>query len=92
VILLLIVVLVVALVVVVVIVGVVILHPLGAVDDELGGVTALEATSGVSGASSPLLLNLVHHLKFPYKQGNHVIGNALILLIGSYSKRKQSKL
>jgi hypothetical protein len=83
--------LVVILVVVVVFVGVIILLRLGAVDDEVGGVTALESAPGVPGASSPLLLKLVHCLKFPCKQGNLVVGNALILLIRSCSKRRQSK-
>jgi hypothetical protein len=83
--------LVVILVVVVVFVGVIVLLRLGAVDDEVGGVTALESAPGVPGASSPLLLKLVHCLKFPCKQGNLVIGNALILLIRSCSKRRQSK-
>jgi hypothetical protein len=55
VILLLAVVLAIILVDVVVLVGEVILLPLGAVDDEVGGVTTLEAAPGVSGASSPLL-------------------------------------
>jgi hypothetical protein len=61
--------LIVILIVVVILVGVVVLLPLGAVDDEVGGVTTLEAASGVLGASSPLLPKLVHHPKFPCKQG-----------------------
>jgi hypothetical protein len=77
--------LVVILVVVVVLIGVVILLLLGAVVDEVGGVTALKTASGVS---SPLLLKLVHRLKFPCKQGNLVIRNDLVLLIGSCSKRR----
>jgi hypothetical protein len=80
--------LVVILVVVVILVGVVVLLSLRAVSNEVGGVTALEATLGVSGASSNLLLKLVHHPKFPYKQGNLVVGNALILLVESYCKRR----
>jgi hypothetical protein len=90
--------LVVILVVVVILVGVVILIvvaillPLEAVNDEVGGVTVLEAALRVLGVSSPLLLKLVHRPKFPCKQGNLVIGNALILLIRSSSKRRQSKL
>jgi hypothetical protein len=59
--------LVVILVVVVILVGVVILLPLWAVDDEVGGVAALEATLGVLRVSSPLFPKLVHRLKFPYK-------------------------
>jgi hypothetical protein len=73
---------------VVVLVGVVILFPLGAVGDEVGGVTALEVAPRFSGASSPLLPKLVHRPKFACKQGNLVIRNTLILLIGSYSKRR----
>jgi hypothetical protein len=83
---------VVILVEVVVLVGVVVLLPLGAFGDEVGGATALEIAPRVSGASSPLLLKLVHCPKFHCKQGNLVIGNALILLIESCSKRRQSKL
>jgi hypothetical protein len=85
--------LVVVLVVVVVLVGVVvfvvvvILLPLGVVDDKVGGVAALEAAPGVSGASSPLLLKLVHRPKFHCKQSNLIIENALVLLIRSCSKR-----
>jgi hypothetical protein len=74
---------------VVILVGVVILLPLGVVGDEVGGVATLEAAPGVS---SPLLPKLVHHPKFPYKQGNIIVGNALVLLIRSYNKRRQSKL
>jgi hypothetical protein len=91
-ILLLIVVLVVVLVAVVILVGVVILLPLGADDDEVGGVAALEAAPGVLGVASPLLLKLVHCPKFLCKHGNLVVRNALIFVIGSCSKRRQSKL
>jgi hypothetical protein len=77
---------------VVVPIGLVVLLPLGAVGDEVGGVTALKAAPGVLGASSPLLLKLVHRPNFSYKQGNLVVGNALVLLIESYNKRRQSKL
>jgi hypothetical protein len=84
--------LIVVLVAVVILVGVVILLPLGAVNDEVGGVITLEAAPGVSGASSPLLLKLVHRTSSPTKQHNLVIENALILLIRSCSKRRQSKL
>jgi hypothetical protein len=80
------------LVVVVVLVGVVILLPLGAVGDEVSGVAALETNLGVFGVSFPLLLKLVQRPKFPCKQGNLIFENALILLIESYSKRRQSKL
>jgi hypothetical protein len=93
-ILLLVVVLVVVLVLVdvVVLVRVVVLLTLGEIGDEVGGITAPEAALCVSGVSSPLLSKLVHCLKFPCNQGNLVVGNALILLTGSYSKRRQNKL
>jgi hypothetical protein len=91
-ILLLVVVLVIILVVVVILVRVVVLLPLGAVGDEVGGVATLEAAPGVSGISSHLLLKLVKRPKIPCKQANLVIRNALILLIGSYRKRRQSKI
>jgi hypothetical protein len=83
--------LVVILVGVVVLVGVVILLPPRTVGDEVGDVATLEATPRVSGTSSSLL-KPVHRPKFPSKQGNLVIGNALILLIESYRKRRQRKL
>jgi hypothetical protein len=57
----------------------------------VGVVIALEAASRVSGVSSPLLPKFVHHSKFSYKQGNLVVGNAFVLFIESYSKRRQSK-
>jgi hypothetical protein len=79
------VILVVVLVNVVIHVGVVVLLPLGEVSNEVGGVTTLEAAPGVS---SPLLLKLVHCLKFPCNQDNLIVRNALILLIGSCSKRR----
>jgi hypothetical protein len=84
--------LVVVLVVVIILVGVVVLLPLRAVNDKVGGVAALEAAPGVLGVSSPLLPKLVHHLKFLYKQGNLIIKNALVLLIRSYSNIRQNKL
>jgi hypothetical protein len=80
--------LVVILVVIVVLVGVVILLPNGVVDDEVGGVTTLKAAPGVSVSSSALLSKLVHHPKFPCKQDNLIVGNALILLIKSCNKRR----
>jgi hypothetical protein len=73
---------------VVVPIGVVKLLPLGAASDEVGGVTALVAASGASGASSSLLPELVHRLKFSCKQGNLVIRNALVLLIRRCNKRR----
>jgi hypothetical protein len=84
--------LVVVLVVVVILVGVVVLLPLGAVNDEVGSVTALKVAPGVLGVSSSLFLKLVHRPKFSCKQGNLIIRNALVLLIGSCSKRRQIKL
>jgi hypothetical protein len=84
--------LVVVLVVVDILVGVVTLLPLGAVGDEVGGVTELKTTLGVLRFSSPILSKLVHRPKFPCKQGNLVVENALVLLIGSCSKRRESKL
>jgi hypothetical protein len=92
VILLLIVVIVVVLVVVDVIVEVVVLLPLRAVSDKVGGVTTFEIALRVSSISSPLLSKVVHHTNFPYKQGNLIIGNALVLLIGSCSERRQTKI
>jgi hypothetical protein len=59
--------LVVILVVVVVLVGVVIILPLEAVGDKVGGVAALEVAPEVLGASSPLLQKHVHRPKFPCK-------------------------
>jgi hypothetical protein len=86
VILLLIVILGVILIVVVTLVVVDILLPLGVVGDEVGGVTTLEVVPGVSGVSSPLLLRLVHHPKFPCKQSNLTVENALVLLIKSAAR------
>jgi hypothetical protein len=83
---------VVILVVVVVLVGVVILLPLRAFNDKVGGVAALEAAPGVLEVPSPLLPKLVKCPKFPCKQGNLVVGIALIFLIRSCSKRRQNKL
>jgi hypothetical protein len=80
------------LVAIAVLVDVVIFLPLRVADDEVGGVATLEEAPEVLEASSPLLPKLVHHLKFPCKQGNLIVGNAVILLIGSCSKRRQSKL
>jgi hypothetical protein len=74
-----------------ILVGVVVLLPLRAVDDEVSGVTALEAAPRVLGASPPLLPKHEHRPKFPCKQGNLIIRNALILLIRSCRKRRQSK-
>jgi hypothetical protein len=68
----------VVLVIVVILVGVVILLPLREVR--------------VLRVYSPLLSKLMHFPKFPYKQCNLIIGNALVLLIESYSKRIQNKL
>jgi hypothetical protein len=74
---------------VVVLVGGVELLPLMADDDEVGGVTALEATSR---RSPPLLVELVHYSELSRQQGDLVVGDALILLIKSCTQGRQSKL
>jgi hypothetical protein len=79
----------VVLVVVVVLVGGVDLLPLGAVGDEVGGVTALEAAPR---RPTPLLVEPVQHAELPRQQGNLVIGDALVLLIRSCTQGRQSKL
>jgi hypothetical protein len=56
------------------------LLPLGAVGDEVGGVTALEAALR---RSPPLLLEPVQSLDLSCQPGNLVVGDALILLIRS---------
>jgi hypothetical protein len=76
-------------VVIVVLVGWVKLLPLGAVGDEVGGVTALKATP----QWSPLLLaEPVQGAERPSQQGDLVVRDALLLLIRSYGQRRQSKL
>jgi hypothetical protein len=75
-------------VVVVVLVGGVELLPLGAVGDEVG-VTALEVAPR---RSPPLLVEPVQSAELPPQQGDLVIGDALVLLIRSYTQRGQGKL
>jgi hypothetical protein len=79
----------VVLVVVVVLVGRVKLLSLGAVSDEVGGVTALEAAPLWS---TPLLAKPVQGAELSHQQGDLVVGDALILLIRSYGQRGQGKL
>jgi hypothetical protein len=74
---------------VVVLVGGVDLLLLGAVGDEVGGVTALEATPRLS---PPLLAELVKGVELPRQQGDLIIRNALVLLIRSCRQRGQNKL
>jgi hypothetical protein len=76
-------------VVVVVLVGGVELLPLGAVGDEVGGVTALEAAPR---RPPPLLAEFVQRAELPRQQGDLIVGDALILLIRSYTQGRQSKL
>jgi hypothetical protein len=75
--------------VVVLIRGGVELLPLGAVDDEVGGVAALEAAPR---RSHPLLAEPVQSSELSRQQGDLVIGDALILLIRSCTQGRQSKL
>jgi hypothetical protein len=72
-----------------ILVGGVKLLPLGAVGDEVGGVTALEAAPR---RSPPLLAEPVLSAKLSHQQGNLVVGDALALLIRSRTQRGQSKL
>jgi hypothetical protein len=74
---------------VVILVGGVKLLPLGAVGDEVGGVTALEAAPR---RTPPLLAELVQCIKFSCQQGDLIIWDALVLLIRSCDQRRQSKL
>jgi hypothetical protein len=76
-------------VVVVVLVGGVKLLPLGAIGDEVGGVTALKA---VPQCSPPLLAKPVQSVELPRQQGDLIIGDALVLLIRSCDQRGQDKL
>jgi hypothetical protein len=76
-------------VVLVVLVSGVKLLPLGAVGDEVGGVTALEAAPM---RPPPLLMEPVQSLKLSHQQGDLVIRDALILLIRSCTQGGQSKL
>jgi hypothetical protein len=65
------------------------LLPLGAVSDEVGGVTALKAAHR---RSPPLLVELVQSSKLSHQQGDLVVGDALILLIRSCTQGRQRKL
>jgi hypothetical protein len=76
-------------VVVVVLVGGVGLLPLGAVGDEVSGVTSLEAAPR---RPPPLLAGPVQHTELPRQQGDLVIGDALVLLIRSCTQGRQGKL
>jgi hypothetical protein len=76
------------LVVVFVLVGGVELLPLGAVDDEVGGVTALEAAHR---RPHPLLAESVQRAKLPHQQGDLVVRDALVLLIRSCTQGRQSR-
>jgi hypothetical protein len=62
---------------------------LGAVDDEVSGVAALEASPRWS---PPLLAELVQDTELSYQQGDLIIGDALILLIRSDDQRRQDEL
>jgi hypothetical protein len=75
-------------VVVVVLVRGVELLPLGAVGDEVGGVTVLEAAP----SRPPCLTESVQHTEHPRQQGDLVVGDALVLLIRSCTQGRQSKL
>jgi hypothetical protein len=76
-------------IVVVVLVGGVELLPLGAIDDEVGGVTALEAAPR---RPPPLLAEPVQRAELPRQQGDLVVGDALVLLIRSCTQGRQGKL
>jgi hypothetical protein len=76
-------------VVVVLVGGGVMLLPLGAVGDEVGGVTALEAATRWS---PPVLAEPVQGAELSHRQGDLVIGDALVLLIRSCSQRGKCKL
>jgi hypothetical protein len=65
------------------------LLPLGAVGDEVGGVATLEAAPR---RSPPLLTDSVQSLELSRQQGDLIIGDALVLLIRSYTQGRQSKL
>jgi hypothetical protein len=79
----------VVLVVVVVLIGGVKLLPLGAVGDEVGCVAALEAAPR---RPPSLLVKSVQRAELPRQQGDLIIGDALILLIRSYTQGRQGKL
>jgi hypothetical protein len=75
-------------VIVVVLVGGVKFFPLGAVGDEVGGVTALEAAPR---RSPPLHVEPVQSSELSHQQGDLVVGDALVLLIRSCTQGRQSK-
>jgi hypothetical protein len=64
------------------------LLPLGTVDDEVGGVAALEVAPR---RSPPLLTELVQGAELSRQQGDLIVGDALILFIRSCSQRRQDK-
>jgi hypothetical protein len=65
------------------------LLPLGTVSDEVGGVAALEAAPR---RCPPLLAEPVQSAELPRQQGDLVVGDALVLLIRSYTQGRQGKL
>jgi hypothetical protein len=77
------------LIVVVVLVGGVKLLPLGAIGDEVGGVTTLETAPR---RPPPLLEEPVQSLELSHQQGDLIVGDALVLLIRSCIQGGQSKL
>jgi hypothetical protein len=62
---------------------------LGTVGDEVGGVFALKA---VPRRPHPLLVKHVQNSELFRQQGDLIVGDALILLIRSYTQGRQSKL
>jgi hypothetical protein len=74
---------------IVILMGGVELLPLEAVGDEMGGVTALKAAHR---RPSPLLTEYVQSSELSRQQGDLIIGDALILLIRSYTQGRQNKL
>jgi hypothetical protein len=75
-------------VVVVVLVGGVELLSLGAIGDEVGGAAALEAAP----RRHPLLAESVQRAELPHQHSDLIVGDALVLLIRSYTQGRQSKL
>jgi hypothetical protein len=65
------------------------LLPLGAVGDEVGGVVALDAAPR---RSPPLLVKHVQSVELSRQQGDLIIEDALVLLIGSCTQGRQNKL
>jgi hypothetical protein len=76
-------------IVIVVLVGGVKLLPLGAVGDEVGGVTVLEAAPR---RPPPLLAEPMQSSEHSRQQGDLIVGDALVLLIRSCTQGRQSKL